>query len=496
MNVKANTQQGTIEGEQKRGFVQFLGIPYAKPPIGELRFRKPQKLDPWTGTKRTTAFGAYCCQPGKVDKIDKDIQPSENCLTLNVFTPACDGKKRPVVIWIHGGAYLTGNACTQVKLGGNLCIDSDIVVVTIQYRLGAFGCMDFSTLSGARGRFDTNCGTWDQVAAVNWVIENIASFGGDSENIGLMGDSAGGCSVLTLITTPYLKGKIKRAVLESPAPHLMHTRENARLAALDVISYLGIKEEEAYQIADMPAEQLVDATIASVNNYVNHHPFLIATAPVVDGDLIPELPYDAVMHGAANGISVLLGTTRDEGSIFALKGKADLFPTKPGQLDIFFQKNSNINKSKILALYPDYPDLQSFREIGKEVFFHLPTLELADHLAVHASVYLYHFEYAAPVLRLLKIGAAHCANSVLTSGEFKSPLNWFSGKKGKSVMAKVHSHWGNFLSTGNPNDTGYNEWPVYGNNQDTYFINVESHSEQRPFEREREAYGSVRIYGN
>lgn len=499
-DILVNVKAGKLAGEQKDGHVQFLGVPYAKPPVGELRFKKPQPLEAWTGVKQAKAYGNYCIQPGKPESVAEHAAGSEDCLTLNIYTPACDNKHRPVAVWIHGGAYLTGNNSSATKQGGKMCVDSDIVVVAIQYRLGAFGCVDFASLSGAKGRFDTNCGTWDQVAAVNWVIENISCFGGDPDCITLMGESAGACSVLTLMTTPYLRGKIKRAILESPAPHLIHTRENGRKAALDVLGRLGIEEAEAYKAADLPAEVLTKAVEASEYDYVNLQPYLIPTAPVVDGDLIPVLPYDAVMQGAADGIEVLIGTTKDEGTIFAQGKEQDLFPANQKQLDRFWADHPELDREAVCSLYPDYPGKRAFGEIGKEIFFHLPTVELAYRLADRGRVYLYHFDYAFPVLKLLGAGAAHCTNSALTSGmEFTGILKlygMFSGKKGRLVTQRVHECWCNFIACGDPNGVGKTVWPECGKERNTYFIDADCHVEKKPFEKERQAYGVIRPYGN
>lgn len=497
MDINVKIRQGILCGEQKDGFAQFLGVPYAKPPIGELRFRKPVPMEPWEEIRQAKEFTAYCVQPGEPERIDKRIKGSEDCLTLNIYTPACDDRKRPVVVWIHGGAYLTGNHTSATKLGGRMCTDSDIVVVTIQYRLGAFGCINFAALSGAKGRFDTNCGTWDQLMAVNWVIDNISNFGGDPECITLMGESAGACSVLTLITTPYLKGKIKRAVMESPAPHLINTKENGRIAALDIVRRLGITEEEAYRVADLAADVLTRAVEESEYDYVNTYPYLIPTAPVVDGDLVPELPFDAVLHGAADGIEVLIGTTKDEASIFAQGNDKDLFPATEVQMNKFFVDHPEVKREEIVKLYPDYPGKKAFREIGKEIFFHLPTVELAYHLAEHGKVYLFHFDYALPMIQLLGFGAAHCTNSAFTSGlPVKSFLGWFAGKKGVLMRERVHHYWCNFIATGDPNGKGEPYWPECGKERNTNFLDVVCHVEQAPFERARHAYGVPRPYGN
>lgn len=500
MEQTVKTKYGSLCGEKKQGYIQFLGVPYAQPPVGELRFRKPQPMKPWTGIRQARKYGEYSFQPGKGDTSCKYVRASEDCLHLNIFTPACDKRKRPVVVWIHGGAYLTGSNSTDTKMGGLMCIRNDIVVVAIQYRLGALGCVDFSSLSGANGRFDTNCGTWDQVAAVNWVIENIADFGGDPECICLMGESAGACSVLTLMTTPYLRGKIKRAVMDSPAPHLIHTRENAYRAALDVTKHLGLSEEEAWRLADMDAQTLTDAVEQSEYGYVKQYPYLIPTAPVVDKDLIPELPYDAVMHGAADGIDVLIGTTRDEGTMFAAGSDHDIFPANAAQLDKFFKDHPAIPRDRILNLYKDYPEKKIYQEIGKEIFFHLPSVELANRLAKSSRVFVHHFDYAFPVLTLLGAGAVHCTNSALTAGVEPTGnlrlFSAFSGRKGRLIRSLVHGYWCNFIAKGDTNGEGLPFWPEYGIKKNTFFINVSCHAEEAPFARVAQAYGKIRPYGN
>lgn len=500
MDITVKTQFGSLCGEQKKGYAQFLGVPFAKPPVGKLRFRKPQPMEKWDGVRQAKKYANYCFQPIKAETIAKGIHGSEDCLYLNIFTPACDGKKRPVLVWIHGGAYLTGAGSSAAKQGGKMCVRSDIVVVSIQYRLGAFGCVDFASLSGANGKFDTNCGTWDQVAAVNWVIENIGDFGGDPECITLLGESAGACSVLTLMTTPYLKGKIKRVMLDSPAPFLMNSRENGHIAALDVAKRLGIREEEAYKIAELSPEKLTAAVNESEYDFVNHHPYLLPTAPVVDGDLVPELPFDAVMHGAADGIDMLIGTTRDEGTIFATGDKNGIFPGTPLQMDKFFADHPEIDREAITKLYADYPNKKASQEIGKEIFFHLPTLEIAYHMAKYGKVYLHHFDYAFPVFRLLGVGAVHCTNSALVSGEKLTGIyklyGLFSGRKGRIVSDRVHHYWCNFIATGDPNGHGEPCWPVCAEERETLFLGAECHAEKAPFEEERKAYGVIRPYGN
>lgn len=496
MDVIIETKYGKLCGEGKEGYVEFLGVPFAKPPVGALRFKKPQKMEPWEGIKETKQYKDYCPQPGKADTIADYIKPNEDCLYLNVYTPACDEKKRPVLIWIHGGAYLTGTNSSITKTGDLLAKHFDVVVVAIQYRLGAFGQVDFASLSGSRGLFDTNCGAWDQLAAIYWVIENIGNFGGDPQCIILEGESAGACSVLSMITTPYLKGKIRRAIMESPAPLIFNTKENGYLAALDVVKRLGLTEEEAWKIQDMDAERLTKAVCESENEYRNIRPYLIPTAPVIDGDLLPELPFDAVMRGAVEGLDILIGTTKDEGSIFAMQSKEDLFPATIAELDKFFQENPTADKDAIFSLYKGNNERKIAREMGKEIFFHLPTMAVAEKLAQSNKVYMYCFTYAFPFFKMMGVGSVHCTNSALVfGGKLSGKLKLYglgSGKKGKKVKDAIHESWGNFMAVGNP---GIN-WPLYGRDKQTMVIDTECNVKKETYEDVRKAYGLIRPYGN
>lgn len=216
---------------------------------------------------------------------------------------------------VHGGAFISGDAAQGHRDGSKLAIDGDIVVVSIQYRLGAFGFYDFSELSGARGRFDCNCGMYDQVTALEWVYDNIAAFGGNPDEIVVMGESAGASSVETLITIPRIKGKIKRAIMESPIADGILTKKAAKYNALLLLKELGIPETEAYKVADLPTDVLVAAEKIDAN-MVNCHPISWSAGPVMDGELIPHFPLDAIEDGYLGDMPILLGSSKDEASMF------------------------------------------------------------------------------------------------------------------------------------------------------------------------------------
>lgn len=496
MDVIVKTKYGSLCGNGKDGYTEFLGVPFAKPPVGKLRFKKPQKIEPWEGTKEAKRYKDYCPQPGRADTMADYTRPNEDCLYLNIYTPACDEKKRPVLVWIHGGGYMTGTNSSVSKTGDLLAKHHDVVVVAIQYRLGAFGQVDFASLSGSRGMFDTNCGAWDQLAAIHWVMENIENFGGDPQCITLEGESAGACSVLSMITTPYLRGKIRRAILESPAPLIFNTRENGYLAALDVLKRLNLTEEEAWKIYDIDGDTLTKAVYESECDFRNIRPYLLPTAPVIDGDLLPELPFDAVMHGAVEGLEILLGTTKDEGTIFAMKSKEDLFPVTETEIDKFFRENPTANKDAIFSLYKGKSKKKIAREMGKEIFFHLPTMAIAEKLAQSNKVYMYYFTYVLPFFKMIGVGSVHCTNSAMVfGGELSGNSKLYglgSGKKGKQIKDTIHESWGNFMAVGNP---GMN-WPEYDKNKRTMVIDVKCSVQSETFEDVTKAYGLIRPYGN
>lgn len=491
-------QTGTIKGKLSDHALAFLGIPYAKPPIGELRFRKTQKPDPWEGIKDCTSYSPICCQPKQhFDENKMEVpQSEENSLTLNVFTPACDNKKRPVVFWIHGGGFRTGAACGPQFNADKLAADFDMVVVTIQYRLNVLGFLDFTETSGANGRFDKNCGLWDQVTAFEWVEDNIAFFGGNPQDIGIMGESAGGCSVLTLLAIPQLKGKIKRAVAISPVPHFMQTKENARYAVNDYLQVMGIPEENSYLLADLPVETLIQGCVSLGKDYLNRRPFFSAFAPVVDDVLLPELPYDAILNGCADGIPMILGITKDEGTTMVKPNEGGSFPFTSEQMDIYFKDHPFIDKEKALSLYPDYPSLHAFQEIAKDVVFLVPTMELVEHLAAYGPVYMYQYDYAPVLLRQMNLGAAHAMPTGLISGY---PNFMFDQDRDHeaTLSNQIRNFWGNFLTTGNPNSNKHQDWPEYNNEKNVHFFDLPtSRTQKAPYTKQLDNWKKLRIYGN
>ena len=251
----ANTAQGQVEGSERDGVLRFAGIPFAKPPVGDLRFRPPQPADPWDGVRPATAFGDTCMQSASPIDALFGGQPeptSEDCLYLNVWTPALDGAERPVMVWIHGGAFMMGSGSSAMYDGASFARRGDVVFVSLNYRLAELGFSQLAHLDESYAG-SGNCGILDQVAALEWVRDNIAGFGGDPGNVTIFGESAGGMSVGTLLGTPAAAGLFHKAIPQSGAAHNTVAAKVAAEVTDDLMTRLN-----ARTVADLVAVPAAD----------------------------------------------------------------------------------------------------------------------------------------------------------------------------------------------------------------------------------------------
>src|SRR5665213_1747110 len=317
---------GRIRGVRRRDVWTFSGVPYAASPAGDRRWRPPAPPDPWTGVKECDRFTPIAPQaPGLVEMSlgGEPDEQSENCLSLNVWTPGLDNGRRPVMVWVHGGSFVSGSGAGGLYRGGTLAREGDVVVVTVNYRLGLLGFLAHPALeepgqTWLDGRDWAGCGNWglaDQVAALAWVRDHIAGFGGDPDNVTLFGESTGGMSVSTLMATPAATGLFHKAIVESGPPYTC-TIEVAADRAERLAERLGVPCTRDALVA-LPPERLV----AAENEYSNEDGGVDAgllMTPVVDGGLVPVAPAEAAAAGTAAAVPLLIGTTRDESAFFAL----------------------------------------------------------------------------------------------------------------------------------------------------------------------------------
>jgi para-nitrobenzyl esterase len=324
--VIVDTTAGKVRGLDKRGVQQYRGIPYARAE----RFRPPQPVEPWPGVRDATRFGLIAPQnPSPTEAMlgGQDRPSGEDCLVLNVFTPGVDDAARPVMVWLHGGAFVAGSGNIVWYDGTNLARDGDVVVVTINYRLGALGFLHLGHLDPAFAGSGAN-GIRDQVAALEWVRANIAGFGGDPGNVTIFGESAGGMSVGTLLGTPAARGLFHGAIAQSGAADHNHPTEVAEWVTEGFLAALDLSPASAEAVLAVPVDEVLRAqalieTRVQTETRRDEGPGVGALTfqPVVDGALLPRPAIDAVRAGSAADVRLVAGTTADEWNLFHLPAR-------------------------------------------------------------------------------------------------------------------------------------------------------------------------------
>lgn len=448
--------QGTTSAD---GSVRiFKGIPYAAPPVGELRWKAPQPMPAWEGVRKATEFGARCMQ-GRIfnDMVFRDAGPSEDCLYLNVWTPNSEpGAVLPVMVWIYGGGFQAG-ATSEPRQDGEKLAKKGVVVVSMNYRLGVFGFFSHPELTKESGRNASgNYGLLDQTAALRWVQDNIAAFGGDPANVTIFGESAGSMSVNAQVATPLANKLFKQAIGESGGDFGFSTPIPA-LAQSEEVGQKFAQEVGASTLKDLrakSAQELLDASMKGRGVY--------RFWPNIDGYFFPESPLAIYGAGKENHVAVMAGWNTDEMNAAAFFGKEthtkENYEAKVRQ--IFSGK-----ADEALKLFPaSTPEemTTSARQLASAQFITYSTwkwLELQTQTG-GANIYRYHFEQAPPVESSPSRGAYHSADIeyVFQTLDWKK-LPWTAADR--RVSDQVSSYWTNFAKTGDPNGPGLPQWPRY-----------------------------------
>lgn len=467
-DLVVETRAGAVRGELRPGPAPELppvavwkGIPYAEPPVGPLRFAPPRPARPWVGERDATKFGAVAVQSrdpavAMMSGVTDKIASSEDCLTLNVFSPGADGKRRPVVVWIHGGAFIMGSGSTPLYHGTSFASRHDLVVVTLNYRLGVLGLLYLGDL--APGREEGNHALLDQIAALAWVRDNIAAFGGDPQQVTIMGESAGAVSIATLLAMPAARGLFHRAILQSGASGLSPpSRDDATRAVRRALAELGCTVDE---LVDVPVDRLLalQAKLAFEGG-------LAAFAPYVDGVTVPELPIDRVRAGAAADIPLLLGTNRDEWTLFEVfLGDRTIEPFK-APLRARFGATLDVLLQAYRDDRPGRTEAQVWVDLIGEVAFRIPMLRLAEAQVAHQpSVHVYRFDWASPAFGH-RLGAAHALELPFVWNRLDLPMAQVllgeSIATAQPLATQLHATWARFVRTGVPDGGGLPAWPAY-----------------------------------
>ncbi len=330
MEKVAETASGKVLGALVEDVLAFKSVPYAASTAGANRFLPPQPVTPWTGVRDCTAFTGRAPQAGlraptrpELEDFSGAPDPSpetEDCLTVNVWTPGCDpAAKRPVMVWFHGGAFAYGNANAPRLRGSRLARRNDVVVVTVNQRLNIFGHLDLSAFAGDAFVSSGNAGTLDMVASLKWVRDNIAAFGGDPGNVTIFGESGGGAKVSTLLAMPGAKGLFHRAIIQSGAAVRLRTRDRALALTACVLQHLGSAAATIASLQSVPVEHLLAAVEPaqqalgpSATPLFDRYPF----GPVVDGDVVPAQPFDPVASDICADVPLIIGDMKHETANF------------------------------------------------------------------------------------------------------------------------------------------------------------------------------------
>ena len=495
--LTVKTKQGMVKGMTNQNICIWKGIRYAKAPSGELRFREPQSPDSWTGVKDATVFGPVAPQMKKI-LIGNEPQ-GEDCLSLNVWSPGADAKKRPVMVWIHGGGFVGGSGSSDMYDATSIAQRGDVVVVTINYRLGPTGFLYFKDMPGSAGKFEDNLGIKDQVAALKWVKENIAAFGGDPDAVTIFGESAGGISVETLMAVPAAKGLFKRAIVESgPAGDVWTPKMATRVTTL-YLQQLGLTPDSLYKLKLLPIDTL-NSAMRRLMQVLIADPSLPKTfAPTVDGGFLPHDLMTAIKNGQSNGVDLLIGTNKNEANLFAMK-KLNMLPITEEQMKPYLNRFSPAMQKQITSAYKDYPSRDGILELLTDGIFTMPSVKFAELQSAQANTYMYRFDWTSKPLTWVGLKSCHGL-------EIPFVFNTFNTKMGKKILflsnnKKIHQisdqmqqAWVNFARTGNPNAAGKEDWKKYEpDTRTTLIYDKKGYICQDPKSTQRQAWADLNIF--
>ncbi|MFH0768657.1 MAG: carboxylesterase/lipase family protein [Chloroflexota bacterium] len=508
MALIVETTTGKVEGLEKDGLRIFLGIPFAAPPIGDRRWLPPEPVKPWTGVKETKSFVATA--PQVITPIDESspfqvsptvdtslgIQPpiNEDCLHLNIWTPATDDAHRPVMVWIHGGAFTVGTSASPLSNGGVLARRGDVVVVTINYRVNIFGFLRLKDITNGRIPSIGNEGILDQVAALKWVRDNIEAFGGDPGNVTVFGLSAGGASITALFAIKTAKGLFHKAISQSGSAHFLNDLNEANLYAEHFLNILGVNGSDVNTLRTLTMKQLLE-------NYTKTLPVpkgVRLPMVVTDGEIIPEMPIGSIKAGSADGIPLIAGTTADEWRRWQAVDPAIENLDEGRMFGRFRRMMPDWDMVDTAKAYREVLTRRGIVATPAEIYmaimtarmFWIPTTRTLEAQGRRGNpVYSYIFTWKAP-FRGGMFGAFHGIDSGFLWGNYHPGIVG-SSPAVNALSRNMQDAWLAFAHTGDPSIEGLGKWPVYGERRKTMLLGEQCSIQDAPLEEDRHIWDSA-----
>lgn len=472
VNGVVETTSGRVAGRRSDGCWSFLGIPYGAPTGGPARWAPPGPPHPWRGIRPATEPGAIAPQPPPAPGASLPGEPqrqSEDCLNLNVWTPALDVGRRPVMVWIHGGGFTSGTGASPLYRGEVLARRGDVVVVTCNYRLGALGFLCDDALRTDSEPGTGNVGLLDQLAVLRWVQEHAASFGGDPANVTVFGESAGGMSVSALVSMPSARGLFRRAIIES-GPPWVHDRDRAAKAARELARRVGLERLSRQALESVPAAALIEAQQLMQAATPAPGELPLPFLPTVDGVVLPMHPEHAVAEGAATGIEIVAGTNRDEMTFFGV-GVPRLRHIDEEGLVRWVARSAPATDP--VRAVESYREIRAARgeatspwdlwvALGSDIVFRAPTWRLANtHAAAGGSSRVYLFSWTTPILGGA-LGSCHALEIPFVFGCYGEPaVSAFVGgdQPGAALLSEaMQGAWAAFARDGDPSHPAIGDW--------------------------------------
>jgi para-nitrobenzyl esterase len=496
------TKSGKLEGSSEQGLNVFKGVPYADPPVGARRWLTPLPLSPWPGIRPAANFGSIAPQnPSRLSQIipgpEEQGPQSEDCLFLNVWTPGLDNARRPVMVWIHGGGFSMGSGSNLSYRGGSLVSRGNIVLVTINYRLGVLGFLNLNEITKGKIPSTGNEGLLDQVAALEWVRDNISAFGGDPAKVTIFGESAGGMSVGCLMNLPRAQGLFQKAIIESAVGELAVPLQQAVSVAGIFLDVLNLKPENTEALRTLSTAQILTAQQELM---VRTGMGIAPVIPVADGKVMPMMPLASYKAGMAAKVPMIMGSNLDEQRLFAA--------IAPGPKEIdeatLVQRISNMvpagSVNKLISVYregrvkrgePTTP-FAIWSAIDTDMRFRMVALRgVEGQCRINQPAYNYLFSWKSPLMGGW-LGACHALEIGFVFGRMDDKFCG-AGTEAEKLSLDMQDAWIAFARTSNPSTSNL-AWPQYCQERQTMVFDKKSRIEKSVYEDERKVWEEIGLY--